>query len=754
MRKDPSSVPNPAYLKTLHMCYFMMTFQAVDQGTRVSCRTSTDPIPDDTIADLVQQHLIGNSTTPSASIQESDSQQPQHETVNSEEPLTNTDEIQVPYHLAGAAVTHDIYTHANHLIQRQQLQQCKSTSDLRMKGGVIIQDGDEDDQDTTVAFENLDKPGGFRRFHVHQQKQQLQQQQQEPVTHSGHHVLPSMRSQSPARAPSAFHELFRPTSVASQESHAYTDVSDLYRPHSLAQTINTHWRTQQPPPKHTRHFLEYLAVTSLMDHFAGEDLSDSDKEEEDDEEQTVGEQTPLLLSGNNALRYRRPPPPLSHGKAERRKLRRQMSGMQHSSKKTNTLKTVFLLFKAFISSGILFLPKAFSNGGLAFSVFVIWLMGGVSLYCFLLLLDCKNFISGSYGDIGEATYGHWMRRVVLFSIAISQLGFVCGGTIFIVQNTIEAIRGLSHYTMVLNSTAVLVGVCLLLMPLVLIRNIAKLSPTALLSDVLIIGGLLVLLIYDLIQIFVNNPSTQDSPLPSAGPNMVWVFNPTYYSVFVGTAVYSFEGIGLIIPIRDAMEQPQRFPMVLTGVMCMVAGTLCCVGTLGYVAFGSDVATVALLNLPPGPFPNTVQLGYAVAVHLTNVLALFPTIRIVEQAFFGERTGKYNVRIKWEKNFVRFAVVMAAGLVAFFGANDLDKFISLIGSICCCKFYSMTIGDRDSIAFFIMIGPLSLIFPPLFHLKLPTTTGFKRVIDLVLITFGVGVMSFTLYNTSKQWGSSI
>lgn len=125
-------------------------------------------------------------------------------------------------------------------------------------------------------------------------------------------------------------------------------------------------------------------------------------------------------------------------------------------------------------------------------------------------------------------------------------------------------------------------------------------------------------------------------------------------------------------------------MVLTFVMCLVAGTLCLVGTLGYVAFGSNVATVALLNLPSGTLPNTIQLGYAVAVQLSNVLALFPTIRIVEQAFFGDRTGKYNSLIKWEKNLVRFAVVMVTGLVAFFGANDLDKFISLIGSICCCK----------------------------------------------------------------------
>ncbi|KAI8340177.1 transmembrane amino acid transporter protein-domain-containing protein [Chlamydoabsidia padenii] len=650
---------------------------------------STDPIPDETIAGLVQQHLVGSTlTTHSTHTSGSSSSNTNH--VNTESPM-DAEEIQVPYHLAGAAVTHDIYTHANHLIQKQ-LQRSKSTSNLTLKNS-----------DALDAFENLDKPGGFRRFHIHQQRLQQEKEEQTPG------------------APSAFDELFRPTSVASQDSHAYTDLSDLYRPHSLT----SQWQQQQQqqqhipshaPPKPTRHFLEYLAVTSLMDHFAGEDLSDSDKEEGEEEEWA-----PLLPSNATPKA------------AERRKLRRQRSDT-HSHKKTNITKTVFLLFKAFIGSGILFLPKAFSNGGLIFSVIVIWLMGAISLYCFLLLLDCKKYISGSYGDIGEAAYGPWMRRIVLFSIAISQLGFVCGGTIFIVQNVMEAIRGLSNDTVILNANMILVLVCVLLMPLVLIRNIAKLSPTALLSDILIITGLVVLLIYDLIQVFVYNPTANDTHVPTPGPNMIWWFNPTHFPVFIGTAVYSFEGIGLIIPIRDAMEKPDKFPMVLTFVMCLVAGTLCLVGTLGYVAFGSNVATVALLNLPSGTVPNTIQLGYAVAVHLSNVLALFPTIRIVEQAFFGDRTGKYNSLIKWEKNLVRFAVVTVTGLVAFFGANDLDKFISCIGSICCC--------------------PLSLIFPPLFHLKLPTTTGLKRTIDMILILFGVGTMLFTLYNTSKQWGSSI
>lgn len=33
-----------------------------------------------------------------------------------------------------------------------------------------------------------------------------------------------------------------------------------------------------------------------------------------------------------------------------------------------------------------------------------------------------------------------------------------------------------------------------------------------------------------------------------------------------TAVFAFEGIGLIIPITDAMKEPRKFPAALTGVM--------------------------------------------------------------------------------------------------------------------------------------------------------------------------------------------
>ncbi|KAF7728625.1 neutral amino acid transporter [Apophysomyces ossiformis] len=646
----------------------------------------SDPIPVRTLANLVQQHLVTGSPSKSS---------PPSQSRSSGSPVGSpvAEEIPVPYHLPGVAITHDVYTHANSLIMAHSLQRSKSTSDLKVKAGKVLHDSDNEDE---IAFENLDKPGGFRRFHVQQQQQQ---QQTERDTNE----------------PSAFSELFRPNSVASSDSFTNTDYSAILRTDSLAPTATVGSWTK---PKATRHFLEYLAYTSVLDRFAGENLSDSEEEDtgetRDEEQQVEGEGAPLL-------RHRRP---------YRRKPSEDIA-TERAKHKTGTIKTMLLLFKAFIGSGILFLPKAFSNGGLGFSIVVIWLMGFISLYCFLLLLDCKNYIAGSYGDIGGALYGTWMRYMVLFSVAISQLGFVCGGTIFIAENMGEAIYALSHGTLEVSTTTLLIIIALLLMPLVLIRNIAKLSPTALFSDVLIVAGLVTLLLFDIVHILFQAP--EGSHPPTTGPNIIWWINPVQYPVFVGTAVYAFEGIGLIIPIRDSMEEPAKFPWVLTVVMAMVATSLCLVGSLGYVAFGSDVKTVALLNLPPGALTLSVQIGYAVAIHLSNALVLFPTIRIVEQAIFGDRTGKHNIKVKWQKNVLRFIIVVIVGLIAWGGASDLDKFVSLIGSVCCC--------------------PLSLIFPAMFHLRLPKTMGFQRLVDTGLIIFGVGVMLFTLWNTSKQWAAS-
>lgn len=51
---------------------------------------------------------------------------------------------------------------------------------------------------------------------------------------------------------------------------------------------------------------------------------------------------------------------------------------------------------------------------------------------------------------------------------------------------------------------------------------------------------------------------------------------------------------------------------------------------------------------------------------------------MENGLFS-RSGKGDTRVKWQKNFFRFVVVMFCAALSYVGASDLDKFVALIGS---------------------------------------------------------------------------
>ena len=64
------------------------------------------------------------------------------------------------------------------------------------------------------------------------------------------------------------------------------------------------------------------------------------------------------------------------------------------------------------------------------------------------------------------------------------------------------------------------------------------------------------------------------------------------------------------------------------------------------------------------------------------LQLFPAVRIMENGIF-ERSGKQSMLVKWQKNAFRFVVVVFCSALSYFGAADLDKFVSFIGSFAWC-----------------------------------------------------------------------
>ncbi|RUS25467.1 transmembrane amino acid transporter protein-domain-containing protein [Jimgerdemannia flammicorona] len=464
---------------------------------------------------------------------------------------------------------------------------------------------------------------------------------------------------------------------------------------------------KKPPNFITKSFVDFLC---LYGHFGGEDLSDDEDEdyvEENirDDEQLVGVASG---SGRGSRGGKRPTEqsPL---------LPRPIEPVQGTA---SASKAVFLLLKSFVGTGVMFLPKAFYNGGLLFSTAFLITIAGVALLAFLLLVETRTVVPASFGDMGGILFGPRMRIAVLFSISISQIGFVCAYMVFVSQNVQALIMSLSQCHIEIPIPYLIIAQLFIFVPLAMIRKIAKLSVFALIADVFILVGLLYLYYYEFLT------------LAKVGIGKVALFNPNDFALFVGTAVFTYEGVGLIIPITEAMEEPQRFPAVLTGTMVFITLLFTSVGFISYLTFGDKVQTVILLNLPSGDlFVDGVQALYSLAICLSIPLQLFPAIRIMENGLFT-KSGKNDSLVKWQKNIFRFGTVLVCAMIAIAGASDLDKFVALIGALCCV--------------------PLCWFFPPLFHLKAVARTWYQKTIDVLLIIFGIICMIYTTYITVMQW----
>lgn len=415
------------------------------------------------------------------------------------------------------------------------------------------------------------------------------------------------------------------------------------------------------PQLPTSSFLEFL---TLYGHFAGEELEEddevlgpneyfsSDTWDEADEHRYSGEDA-ALLQGDTG------------GRKKRKHKQRAPPGT------TTTTGAVMLLLKSFVGTGILFLPRAFLNGGLLFSSMVLLGVSLLSYYAFILLVNTRMKIDGSFGDIGGILFGKHMRRIILGSIVLSQLGFVSAYIVFVSQNLQAFALAVSNCKSFIDIKYMVLMQLVIFLPLSLIRDISKLGFTALIADVFILLGLLYIYYYDV-----------GTLIGHGGISDVISFNPATWSMFIGTAIFTYEGIGLIIPIQESMKEPRRFPGVLAGVMVIITFIFLSAGALSYAAYGSKTKTVILLNLPQDDkFVNVVQLLYSLAILLSTPLQLFPAIRIMENELFT-RSGKYNPYIKWKKNAFRFFLVLVCAIVAWCGADDLDKFVSLVGSFAC------------------------------------------------------------------------
>jgi proton-coupled amino acid transporter len=175
----------------------------------------------------------------------------------------------------------------------------------------------------------------------------------------------------------------------------------------------------------------------------------------------------------------------------------------------------------------------------------------------------------------------------------------------------------------------------------------------------------------------------------------------------GSAVFSFEGIAMVLPLKNSMEQPEKFPATLNVGMTIVTLLYILLGSIGYITFGDTICGSITLNLPEETLYISVKLMYIFAIFVSYGLQFFiPIAVIIENRDWGF----------CKVFFLKFILVLFTCSLAI-AIPDLGDFIALIGA-CASPL-------------------LALVFPPMIDALVSRNgSGLHLTKNIFIILFGV------------------
>ncbi|XP_040170575.1 proton-coupled amino acid transporter-like protein CG1139 isoform X1 [Anopheles arabiensis] len=403
---------------------------------------------------------------------------------------------------------------------------------------------------------------------------------------------------------------------------------------------------------------------------------------------------------------------------------------------TTNLDTMIHLLKGNIGTGILAMPDAFKHAGLYVGLFGTLFMGAVCTHCMHMLVNCSHELcrrlqvpSLSFADvcqrafesgpIGLRRYSKLATNLINMFLVITQLGFCCVYFVFVAANLREVI---AHYFFDLHTRIYLL---LLLIPMVLlnlVKNLKYLTPISLIAALLTVTGLSCTFYYMLQDL----PNTH-----TVKPYSSWAQLPLYF----GTAIYAFEGIGMVLPLENNMKTPEDFggwSGVLNTGMVIVACLYTAVGFFGYLKYGDSVKGSITLNLPGDEFiAQLVRIMMALAIFFSYSLQFFVPMSIlnphIRRRLHTEQSrliGEYLARV----SLVVFTFILAAMI------PNLGAVISLVGAV--------------------SSSTLALIFPPLIEIVTfwPDKLGRHYWVlwkDIAIMVFGILGFIFGTYTSVAQ-----
>ncbi|KAF4517852.1 hypothetical protein B566_EDAN011777 [Ephemera danica] len=360
---------------------------------------------------------------------------------------------------------------------------------------------------------------------------------------------------------------------------------------------------------------------------------------------------------------------------------------------TNT-QTLIHLLKGSLGTGILAMPDAFHNAGLALGFVGTILIGSLCTYCLHFL---------PVQALPTTSRAHHQHIVNAF-LVLYQLGICCVYIVFVSSNIKEVA---DYYTP--EPIHLRLYMLMLLLPLILInyiRNLRIMAPFSTIANIITFLGL------GFVLYFVFG---HDGGLPGLEDRKL-VGELHGVPLFIGTTLFALEAVGVILALENNMKQPKSFggyTGVFNRAMSVIIGLYVMVGACGYLKYGSDAKGSITLNLPMDDvLAQVVKIMFAIAIFITFALQCYVPVEIIWTNYLKNRYEK-NPRKIYIELLVRTCIVLL--------------FISLFGALC--------------------LSALGLCFPAVVELctEWPARPGVFLIIkDIVIFIFGLGALAVGTY----------
>ncbi|KAL6423468.1 hypothetical protein ACFW04_010213 [Cataglyphis niger] len=394
---------------------------------------------------------------------------------------------------------------------------------------------------------------------------------------------------------------------------------------------------------------------------------------------------------------------------------------------TSYLETMMHLFKGNVGSGIFALGNAFKNAGLLLAPPLTIFLGIICVHAQHILIKCNEEVTRRVGNdadtsgfagtvemcfatgpLGLRKYSILMRKLVNIFLCITQLGFCCVYFVFISTNMKQVLDAHGIEMDVHQHMAVV------LIPIMLstwIRNLKYLVPISSIANFLLIAG------------YIATMYIMSHDVPSIRERK-YVADWNDLPLFFGTVIYSFEGITLVLPLKNEMKNPNNFnkPLGVLNVGMVIVGFMfVAIGFLSYLKYGDDVADSVTLNLANKEvLPQCIKTAISLSILFTYALQFYVPIAIMWPSIVN-RFGPF----KWPA-FAEIIFRSVICLITFILAEAIPKlglFISLVGAV-------------SSTA-------LALVFPPIIDMIIcwhNTNLSFFTITKDVMIVL-IGMLGF-------------